>query len=270
MKRKAKRWTARRIHYWISIILAIPMALVAASGILISMRSVSHATVPLSWLRSETTPQQFPITAFAQTDDGAVWIGNAQGLYRVSANQTEEVSQFIGQEIIALAVRKKEDQPIVATRMAVWEKVDQQWVPVHRGRVRQLSILSDGTVFTIVGGRGEFADGKPFVSKDPRAWQSYELAQRANAQLPRLENPRVPLHQMMRELHSGAFLLGKGPGEMLWSNILGWVLLSLILTGLWMWLKMERIKADRRVEVQKHKHKPIDRNFSLSDHAGQP
>jgi hypothetical protein len=44
----------------------------------------------------------------------------------------------------------------------------------------------------------------------------------------------------MRELHSGAFFFGKGPGEMAWSNVMGWVLVLLSLTGLWMWGKRER------------------------------
>lgn len=37
-----------------------------------------------------------------------------------------------------------------------------------------------------------------------------------------------------------AFFFGKGPGEMAWSNVMGWVLVLLSLTGLWMWVKRER------------------------------
>jgi uncharacterized membrane protein YciS (DUF1049 family) len=52
----------------------------------------------------------------------------------------------------------------------------------------------------------------------------------------------------LREIHSGAYWFGKGIGEMIWSNILGLVLASLSLTGLWMWLKVERQKAIKRVK----------------------
>ncbi|MBW7900695.1 MAG: hypothetical protein H3C26_04415 [Rhodocyclaceae bacterium] len=70
-------------------------------------------------------------------------------------------------------------------------------------------------------------------------------AQQANKALPALESPSVPLHRLMRELHSGAYFLGKGP-EILWSNVTGWVLVALSLTGLWLWRVTERAKAASR------------------------
>jgi uncharacterized membrane protein YciS (DUF1049 family) len=39
---------------------------------------------------------------------------------------------------------------------------------------------------------------------------------------------------------------------MIWSNLLGLVLASLSLTGLWMWLKVERQKAIKRVKFNQH------------------
>ncbi len=246
-KHKTKPWTARRIHLWIGIILAVPMALMAISGTLISMRSVSNVTVPLNWLGAETVPDRLPINAFAQAGDGSTWIGNAQGLWRVAGTDAMPVHAFDGQEVIGLAFTTGANVPVVATRMAVWQKQGEQWVPSRRGRVRQLSTLPDGRVLAILGGRGEMADGKPFVTSDGADWQPFGPAMKANAQLPRLENPQVALHQVMREFHSGAFFFGKGPGEMIWSNLLGWVLTALTLTGLWMWLKAERVKARKRV-----------------------
>jgi uncharacterized iron-regulated membrane protein len=69
--------------------------------------------------------------------------------------------------------------------------------------------------------------------------------------LPKLENPTVALHQFMREVHSGAYVFGKGPGEMAWSNVMGWVLIALCLTGLWMWLKREKQRGEERRRIQK-------------------
>lgn len=242
-----KPWTARRIHLWISILLAIPMALMAISGVLISMRSISTVSVPSSWLGAETTPERLPINAFGQAADGAYWIGNAHGLYRIAGAEARHVTDLGGQEVIALAFRSGASVPVVASRMAVWEEAEGKWSPARRGRVRQLSTLPDGRIFTVAGGRGELADGKPFVSDKPGEWQPHKSALKANVQLPKLENPRTTLHHFMRELHSGAFFFGKGPGEMVWSNILGWILMTLTLTGLWMWLKAERVKARKRV-----------------------
>ena len=81
------------------------------------------------------------------------------------------------------------------------------------------------------------ADGKPMATSDGMHWDPYMPAMKANQTLPALENPKIALHQWMRELHSGAYFFGKGIGEMVWSNILGWILAVLVLTGLWMWVK---------------------------------
>jgi hypothetical protein len=268
MKQNSKPWTARRIHLWISVILAIPMTLIALSGVLISMRSVTGVTVPASWLGAEAVPQQLPINAFAQSGDGSQWVGNAHGLHRVAEGKRTPIGDFNGQEVIAVAFRSGADRPVVATRMAIWEDTGGKWSPVRRGRVRQLSTLPDGRVFTVIGGRGELADGKPFASDKPGEWQPFAPAIEANALLPKLDNPRVALHQFMRELHSGAYFFGKGPGEMVWSNILGWVLTTLTLTGLWMWLKAERVKARKRVAKIKPEHVPAGSPIGASMQKG--
>jgi uncharacterized iron-regulated membrane protein len=240
MSQPRKPWTARRIHLWVAVILAIPMTLMAVSGILIAMRSVTHIQVPMSWMGAEKAPERLPITAFAQTADGTTWIGNAQGLNAIQGDQVKVLEHFQGQEIVGVAALGGNSTPIVATRMAIWAEVGGEWTAVRRGRVRQLVPLADGGVLAISGGRGEMADSKPFFTKDGENWQPYGPAMKANKQLPKLEDPKVALHQFMRELHSGAFFFGKGPGEMAWSNVMGWVLVLLSLTGLWMWVKRER------------------------------
>ncbi|MBN8285333.1 PepSY-associated TM helix domain-containing protein [Zoogloea sp.] len=240
-EKKRKPWTMRRIHTWIAIILVLPMVLVAVSGILISMRSISDVKVPLRWMGAESVPERLPMSAFV-TDGQVAWIGNAQGLTRIEAGQALAVDAFAGQEIVGLALLKGVGTPVVATRMAIWHAVGGRWMPVQRGRVRQLSTLPDGRGFVIVGGRGEMADGRPLVSADGRDWQPWDVALAANHSLPPLVDPKVALHQWMRELHAGAYFFGKGPGEMLWSNVLGWVLVALCLTGLWIWLKTEQAK----------------------------
>jgi hypothetical protein len=250
MTPKRKPWTARRIHLWVAVILAIPMVLMAGSGILISMRSVMQVQVPLSWLGSEKVPERLPIMAYLETADGTVWIGNAQGLNAITAAGAKPVDAFAGQEIVGLAALPGKATPAVATRMAIWTETDGNWQAVKRGRVRQLSSLPDGRVLAISGGRGEMADGRPMVTRDGEDWMPYKAAMQANKQLPALDKPSVALHQFMRELHSGAYFFGKGPGEMAWSNVMGWVLVLLSLTGLWMWVKRERQNARERAATR--------------------
>lgn len=255
-KVKHKPWTARRIHLWIAVILALPMLLVAASGVLIAMRSVSDIKIPMAWLGAESLPDRLPANAFLE-HQGISWIGNMQGLFRLQNGVAEAVAHFSGQEVTGLAALGERSTPLVASRMAIWREHQGKWIPAQRGRVRQLSSLPDGRVLAIIGGRGEMADGRPWVTSDGVEWESYLPAVEANRALPVLENPEVALHQWMRELHSGAFFFGKGPGEMVWSNILGWVLVVLTLTGLWIWWKTERAKLRAKI---RRGVKPIRRN----------
>ncbi len=257
MSNKRKPWTARRIHLWVAIILAIPMVIIAVSGILIAMRSVTQIQVPMRWLGGESVPEHLPITAYLEHPGGEIWLGNAQGLNRIASGKTRSIAAFAGQEIIGLAGVADSATPIVATRMSVWAEVDGTWKSVQRGRVRQLSSLADGRVLTIVGGRGEMANGRPLVSQDGVNWQPYRPAMQANRQMPALDNPSVALHQFMRELHSGAYFFGKGPGEMWWSNFMGWVLVLLSLTGLWMWWRREKQKALERQTQQAPQTSPL-------------
>lgn len=238
MIKNKKLWTLRRIHFWIGTILALPFLLMALSGVFISMRSVTNIKVPLSWSGAEKVPEHLPVMAYLETTKDTAWVGNAQGLHKVSNGISEEVAHFSGQEIMYLAALPNKPLPLVATRMAVWSPTPGgEWKPLIRGRVRQLSSLSDGRVLAIAGGRGEMADGKPMATSDGMHWDPYMPAMKANRTLPVLENPKIALHQWMRELHSGAYFFGKGIGEMIWSNILGWILTALVLTGLWMWVK---------------------------------
>jgi hypothetical protein len=246
MTTKRKPWTARRIHLWIAVILAIPMILIAVSGILIAMRSVTTLQVPMSWLGAEAVPDHLPMTAYLEMPGGAAWIGNAQGLTRIQDGKVQRIEAFNGQEIVGLARLPERPTPVVATKMAVWTEQGGVWQTGPRGRVRQLSTLPEGQVLTIAGGRGEMAAGRALVTTDGVEWKVYGRAMKANKALPPLEHPSVSLHQWMRELHSGAYFLGKGPGEMVWSNLFGWVLTLLSLTGLWMWWQLERRKARER------------------------
>ncbi|HQR86759.1 MAG: hypothetical protein B7Y59_10835 [Burkholderiales bacterium 35-55-47] len=246
---KKKPWTARRLHLWVAIIVAIPMLLVAVSGVLIAMRGVTQIQVPMSWMGAESTPDRLPIMSYAEGPGDVVWLGNAQGLNKIHAGGVESIANFEGQEVVGLAVLKDHAMPVVATRMAVWVEKDGEWTAVRRGRVRQLNTLSDGRVLAISGGRGELADGRPFVTSDGDNWQIYKPAMQANKKLPELTEPKVALHQFMRELHSGAFFFGKGLGERVWSNVLGWTLVLLSLTGLWMWVKQQRQKAKERAAL---------------------
>ena len=113
MTKTKKSWNVRRIHLWVGICLAIPMALMAVSGILIAMRSVSTVQVPMSWLGSGAVLNQLPIITYLETADGAAWIGNVQGLNKVVGDVVESIPKFAGEEVVGLAAIPGNAFPIV-------------------------------------------------------------------------------------------------------------------------------------------------------------
>lgn len=156
-----KPWTARRIHLWVAVILALPFMVMAISGILISMRSVTQIQVPMAWLGAESVPERLPFMAYMESSDGNVWIGNAKGLTRVGQGQTEVIEAFAGQEVVGLAQVADQSWPVVATRMALWVRQDDgQWNAVKRGHRLYTGVVGDlingrGVIDAVVSGRAD-------------------------------------------------------------------------------------------------------------------
>jgi hypothetical protein len=147
---------------------------------------------------------------------------------------------------VALAQFTQSAMPIVATKMAIWVYEGDAWKSPLKGRVRMLSKQQNGNILAIVGGRGEFADGKAMLTQDGIHWAPYQTAITANELLPALSDPQVALHMFMRELHSGSFFFGKGMGEWVYNSTIGAILLMLLITGMIIWIRMM---------IRKHYHR---------------
>lgn len=233
-----KNINVRRIHFWLSVAVAIPLLIVAISGIFIGLRgAMPTITVPLSWMGNKDIPETLPMTTFLQDSHQTIWIGNAQGLSKIQQDQVTSLPVFQGQEIVSVAQFSDNSTPIVATKMAVWVNTEGKWSPPLKGRVRMLSRLPNGNVLAIVGGRGEFANGQPMITEDGVNWHTYQIAVSSNQLMPPLTDGKIPLHMFMRELHSGAYFVGKGLGEWIYNSFMGVMLIILIITGFVMWLK---------------------------------
>jgi hypothetical protein len=245
-----KPWTARRIHLWLAVILALPLLLTAVTGVVLAFRGPEVMTlgIPAKWLPGGVASQAQQISAYLPAKDGGQWVGTMTGLWQIKDGQAVAVQPFAGMEIVALAPVASGDAPVVGVKMAVWAMQDGKWQPSRRGRVRNLMGLPDGSVFAIVGGRGDAAESKPFVSADGVHWQPAAQANQAVAQLPAQTDARVPLVQLVRDLHSGVFIVGQA-GSRWWNMLLGVVLSTLGLTGLLMWLRTERRKTQVNAAV---------------------
>ena len=246
-----KPWTARRIHLWLAVILAMPLLLTAVTGVILGFRGppAMGAGIPAKWIPGKELDVPPQVTAYLVARDGSQWVGTMTGLWHIKDNQPQAVPQFAGSEVVALAPIAASEAPVVGLKMAVWAMQDGKWQAAQqRGRVRSLVGLPDGTAFAIVGGKGDTAESKPFTSTDGVTWQPAHPVNQAVAQLPLQADYNVPLVQLARELHTGAIFVGR-EGEKWWNTVLGVVLSILGLSGLLMWLRTERRKAQAKAAV---------------------
>ena len=246
-----KPWTARRIHLWLAVILAMPLLLTAVTGVVLGFRGpqVMGLGIPAQWIPGKDVDMPQQVTAYWLAPDGSQWVGTMMGLWHIKDNEPQAIPQFAGSEVVALAPIAASETPVVGLKMAVWAMQDGKWQAAQqRGRVRSLVGLPDGTAFAIIGGKGDTAESKPFTSKDGFNWQPATPVNQAVGKIPAQTDYKVPLVQLARELHTGAIFVGR-EGEKVWNTILGVVLSILGLSGLLMWLRTERRKAQAQAAI---------------------
>ena len=235
--------TARKVHTWIGIALAIPMTIIAVTGILLGFRGpdIMRLTVPARYVPGYANAAERRVTAYVDDRGGTAWIGTEDGLWTRKGKDLREVEHFHGQRVVAIATGPAET-PIIGTVNGVWSFANGEWQAGVRGRLHTLTTRHDGAVIAISGGRTELAMTRPMISTDGVTWEPLRPAMMAGRQLPPSNDPRVSLTAIARDLHTGSTFFGRS-GELWWDGILGGVLAAIGLTGLWIWLKNERRKV---------------------------
>lgn len=240
------RLSARKVHTWIGIGLAIPMTLIAVTGMVLGFRGpdIMRLTVPARWVPGYAAASERQVTAFYRDSTGTAWVGTSDGLWTMANKVLTRVEHFGGQSIVAI-VGGPAGSPIVGTVNGVWSLVGGQWQVGVRGRLHTLATQADGSVVAVAGGRTELAATRPMVTTDGVNWEMLRPAMMASRMLPPVENPRLTLTALARDLHTGSTFFGRS-GEVWWDNLLGGVLATIGLTGLWIWLRNERRKVQVR------------------------
>lgn len=237
------KFTARKIHTWIGIGLAIPMTLIAVTGIILGYRGpdIMRLTVPARYVPGYASAAERRVTAFVEDREGRAWIGTEDGLWTREKGELREVEHFHGQRVQAIATAPTAT-PVIGTVNGVWSFVDGEWRAGVRGRLHTLTTRHDGAVIAISGGRTELAMTRPMISTDGVTWEPLKAAMMAGRQLPPSTDPRVSVTAIARDLHTGFTFFGRA-GEVWWDTLLGGILAAIGLTGLWIWLKNERRKV---------------------------
>lgn len=234
---------ARSWHSWVSIILALPILLVAVTAVLMAHKrslGTEKFTLDTAWwpgYRLNQTQAKPPEVRYVlRTRDQRLWVGTAAGLYQWLGQELKAVAALEGQQIRSMAER--DGGLLVATHSGLWVADGERWQRVLGGDALSVSDDGQGTSAAVMKDRGLLfsQDGHHWA---PRATMEQALARQARPPAA----PEVSLARLIKDVHTGEALLGK-QAEWLWIDLLGIAMGLLALTGVTMWWRGERRKTD--------------------------
>lgn len=237
----------RSWHTWSSLILALPILIVAVTAIFMSHRKAlgtEEIKVAAQWL-----PGYQAVTGKAgrnearsslRTASGETYVGTLGGLYRLSGDGLIAVEEVGETQIRALAETRW--GRIAAARNGVWlqengnDGKDSKWQRVLKGDASSAASQPDGSIVVALRDKGLLA------SRDGRRWQADAQLATALAGLPSDAGEPISLSRLVLDLHTGKAFLGKD-GEWVWIDLIGLAMSLLALTGVTMWWRGQRRKA---------------------------
>jgi len=235
--------TSRSWHTWSSLILSLPILIVALSAIFIAHRKAlgtDEVNVAANWLpgyqAASAKTGRNEARSKLVTAAGDTYVGTLNGLYRLSDGQLAAVEELAGTQIRGLA-----EAPwgrVAAAKGGIWLEQDGKWQRVQKGDAWSAASQPDGTVIVAIRDKGLL------VSRDGQRWQPEAQVAAAIAALPVDAEP-LTLGRLIMDLHTGKALLGKD-GEWIWIDLVGLTMSLLALTGVYMWWRGQRRKAALR------------------------
>lgn len=240
---------SRAWHRWTSLVLVLPVLIVAVTAITMSHRKslgTEELTVSANWLPGyrgalAQTGRNEP-RASLTTTRGDTYIGTLNGLYRLAGTQLVAVEALAGTQIRGLA-----DAPwgrVAAAKGGIWLEQNGNWQRVLKDDAWSAVSRPDGSVVVALRDKGLVS------SNDGRHWQVDARAAMALSSLPSDAAEPVTLARLIMDLHTGKALLGKD-GEWVWIDLVGLSLALLALTGAYMWWRTQRRKVVLRGAVSR-------------------
>lgn len=232
---------SRSWHIWTSLILSLPILIVAATAVFIAhKKALGTDDVPVAagWLpgyqaASAKTGRNEPRASLLMAS-GETYIGTLNGLYRLAGEQLVAVEALAGTQVRGLA-----EAPwgrVAAAKNGIWLEHDGQWQRVHKGDAWSATSQPDGSIVVAL------KDKWLLKSNDGHHWQTDARLVTALASLPVEAAEPITLAKLIIDLHTGKALFGKD-GEWIWIDLVGLAMSLLALTGVYMWWRAERRKA---------------------------
>lgn len=240
----------RSWHAWISVVLAVPIVIVAVTAIFIAHNESlgtkeTDITPYVGWLPGygdeAVKMQRMEVQTALASRDGGQWLGTKAGLYRVEAGRATSVEALGGTHVRALV-----ETPaglIAATKNGVWLRQGETWQRTIKGDAWGASVGSGGMIHVAMKDIGILA------STDGANWKKDTAAMTALAAMPvsMAEQKPVTLGNLVMDLHTGKAFFGK-EWEWVWIDVIGFVMAFLGVSGVVMWWRGE--KRRRELEAQ--------------------
>lgn len=237
LKLKSRSW-----HTWVSVILALPILVVALTAIFLAHKKAigtEEISVAAQWLPGYRgmAGKARPVEARAVlvTSAGVTYVGTPGGLYRLADGRLAAVEELGTTQVRGLA--EAAWGIVAAAKNGIWLEREGQWKKAHKGDAWSATARTDGSVMVAIKDQGLLE------SRDGKHWQAEAQLSAALATLPAdTAAEPITLGKLMMDLHTGKALLGKD-AEWIWIDLVGLALSLLGLTGLWMWWRAEKRKA---------------------------
>lgn len=235
-------------HIWSGIILSIPIFIVGVTAIFIAHeKALGLKKIPIhaSWLPGYSTQsvktECKEIKCVLTTQEGRQYVGTKYGLF-VFDRETLYPILYPIEEIKGSDVKNIVECPngvIVVTNKCVWFFDGTVWKKIFKGDVHNVSITRDGHVYlaTAQSGLQVSLDGG-------RSWMPEEEITACLDSLPISGvEQKIDFNKLLVDLHTGRALFGK-QFSWLWIDIIGFVFVFLTVSGVYLWWRVEKQKAE--------------------------
>lgn len=229
-------------HAWLSVILALPILLVSVTAIFIAhdkALGLKEIPVEAKWLPGYADGnwrQSLEIRSHFVSPDGSQYVGSKYGLFRVEAGSLVAIGGTEGLEVRGL--HQHQGHLLLATKTGLYVAANGSVGKVLNMETWSLTVLPDGTLSASVRD-----DGIMTSTDGGSTWRRHQpVAEAVSAYARTMPDRPLTLGNLVMDLHTGKAFLSKDT-QWLWIDATGAVMTFLGLSGLVMWWRTRRRKA---------------------------
>ncbi|MGQ3685148.1 MAG: hypothetical protein ACUBOA_09140 [Candidatus Loosdrechtia sp.] len=234
----------RRWHAWVGIILSLPIFIVGITAVFIAhegLLGLKKIPVKADWLpgyKAQSVRTEYKeIKCILITQTGLQYIGTKHGLFIFDQGKLNPVKELRGSDIKNIV--KSPNGVFVAANNGAWFFEGHVWKEVFKDDVHNISVSQNGCIYLVT-----VQEGLQVSCDGGQSWvPETEIMPALHAlTIPRTQQ-KIHFAKLMIDLHTGKALLGK-TFIWLWIDIISCIILFLTVSGVYLWRKMERQKAE--------------------------